>query len=97
MRTKRVPLQRLVAKTSTARDVKRDCNRSSRGGTFCCLTRFAMILAPWTNSVLVFVDEIRMTIEPAGIYRYISIKLHETLALAKAWRLKWGTLAPCKL
>ena len=98
MRTKRARHQRLVAKTSTAGDVKRDSNRSSRGGTFCFLARFAVSLAPWTNSVLVLVDEIEMTMEPTGVYRYISIKLHKTLAPAKAWRLKWGTLAPpCKL
>ena len=59
MRTKKARRLRLVAKTSTAGDVKRNCNtrnRSREEDRFVALQTFAMRLAPWTNSILV--DEI---------------------------------------
>ena len=39
---------------------------------------FAMRLAPWTTFVLV--DEIRMTMEPVGFYRFISIRIRCVLS-----------------
>ena len=76
---------RLVAQTSTATDVNCDCNtpnRKERRNIWLPSRRVAVRLVAWTHSVLL--DEMRMTMEPSGAYRFISIKLNCTFALAKA-------------